>query len=462
MREKAADTPPSHAVLISESDEGDAAQTDKKRAEVLVRFRPGTPLTAIRNIAARFDDRVEDNIENVRGLVAIEDEDGLDAQTVADEYKQLNEVEYAEPNYEIQLEPKEFSNSGELETGRDSVMNFSANEFTDAEDATGMMPNDPMFNEQWSLANTGQRGGKSHADIAALDAWAKTQGSEKIVVAVLDSGVDYTHPDLVENMWHRPANLAAYVDDELGVIDDEHGFSAVADNRDPMDDNGHGTHCAGIIGANGDNSFGIAGINWRVQIMPLKFMNAGGFGTTKQAIESINYVIDRKHAGVNVRIISASWGSTMKSKALEDTIRKAGEEGILFVAASGNASSDADKVPHYPAGYNLPNVLSVAALTRNDELASFSNYGAKSVHIAAPGVEILSTWLNGEFKEASGTSMATPEVAGVAALVLSVEPDLSVAELRERLLKSADPLPSLKGKIATGGRLNAARAVGAE
>ena len=160
-----------------------------------------------------------------------------------------------------------------------------------------------------------------------------------------------------------------------------------------MDENGHGTHCAGIIGAEGGNDIGIAGVNWKVQIMPLKFMNAGGFGTTKDAVEAINYVIDRKKAGVNVRMISASWGSTQKSRALEEVIRKAYETDILFVAASGNATTNNDRTPHYPSSYNVPNVVSVAALDRNDQLASFSNYGVKSVAIAAPGVDILSTWL---------------------------------------------------------------------
>jgi subtilisin family serine protease len=295
-----------------------------------------------------------------------------------------------------------------------------------------------------------------------VSAWAKTTGSSKVVVAVIDSGVDYTHQDLMNNIWVRPPDIAQYTDAELGTIDDTYGFNAVNDNGDPMDQNGHGTHCAGIIGAEGGNQLGITGVNWKVEIMPLRFIDASGSGSTKDAIKAINYVIDRKRAGVNVRIISASWGSTMYSKALEDAIREAGKEGILFIAASGNASADADKSPHYPASYDLPNIISVAALTRNDQLASFSNYGAKRVHIAAPGAEILSTWLNGDFREASGTSMATPEVAGVAALVLSVDPDLSMKDLRERLLKSVDKLDSLAGKVSTGGRINAAKAVGAD
>jgi len=281
-----------------------------------------------------------------------------------------------------------------------------------------------------------------------------------VVVAVLDSGVDYTHTDLVGNMWMRPDSIPAYKDDELGAFNDLHGFNA-ADNRgDPMDDNGHGTHCAGIIGAEGDNNEGITGINWKVEIMPLKFMGRGGFGTTKDAIEAINYAIERKRAGVNVRVINASWGSTMYSKALEDTIRAAGEEGILFVAAAGNSSTNNDNRPHYPSNYNLPNVISVAALDRTDNLASFSNFGVKTVHIAAPGRDILSTWLGDDYREASGTSMASPYVAGLAALILASEPKLSVEKLRERVLKSVDKLDTLNGKVESGGRINAGKALG--
>jgi thermitase len=421
-------------------------------SEVLVRFRSGTTMEKMRNIALSLNDRIEDRIESVNGLAVIEDEDGLDAEGVAAQYRAMTDlVDYAEPNFTITLEP-EFEGDGGVESAPRELDRY----------VPSTVPNDPQFADQWALENTGQRGGKSKADISALRAWEKTKGSEKVVVAVLDSGVDYTHPDLIENIWFRPDDVPEYVDDQLGTVDDLRGFSAIDDLSDPMDDNGHGTHCAGIIGAEGDNNWGIAGVNWKVQIMPLKFIGAGGSGTTKDAIEAINYVIDRKRAGVPVRIISASWGSTQKSRALEDAIREAGEEGILFVAASGNSSANADRTPHYPAGYDLPNIISVAALDRNDQLASFSNYGAKKVHVAAPGVEILSTWLAGAFEEHSGTSMATPVVSGVAALVLSVDPKLSVKELRERLLKSVDKLDSLNGKVSTGGRINAALAVGAK
>jgi len=399
--------------------------------EVLVKFKTGVTEDAISTITQRLHDRVDDEIESVPGLDAIDDLDDANAESVAAEYRALPQVEYAEAVFEIS-----------------------------ADDAP-VTPRDPRFAEQWALFNDGSRGGIKGADISAMHAWHVTTGSDNVVVAVLDSGVDYTHSDLASNIWERPANVNPYEDKELGTIQDVQGYNAVENNADPMDDNGHGTHCAGIIGAEGGNDIGIAGVNWKVQIMPLKFMNAGGYGTTKDAVEAINYVIDRKKAGVNVRVISASWGSTQKSRALEDVIRKAYEADILFVAASGNATTNNDRTPHYPSSYNVPNVVSVAALDRNDQLASFSNYGVKSVAIAAPGVDILSTWLGDEYEEKSGTSMATPVVAGVAALIVAENPKISVDDLRKKLLASVDPLASLKGKIVTGGRINAAKAVGA-
>ena len=403
------------------------------RPEVLVKFKPGISDEAIQQITIGLHDRIEDEIESVPGLDAIDDLDDQNAESVAAQYRSLPEVEYAEAVFDISLE--------DYTTG------------------SPVIPSDPRFSEQWALANDGARGGTKGADISALAAWAVTTGSDNVVVAVLDSGVDYTHSDLASNMWVRPASVSPYEDRELGTIQDVNGYNALENGADPMDDNGHGTHCAGIIGAEGGNDIGITGVNWKVQIMPLKFMNAGGFGTTKDAIEAINYVIDRKKAGVNVRVISASWGSTQRSRALEDVIRKAYEADILFVAASGNATTNNDRNPHYPSSYNVPNVISVAALDRNDQLASFSNYGVKSVAIAAPGVDILSTWLGNDYEEKSGTSMATPVVAGVAALIASNNPNISVDDLKKRVLGAVDPLTTLKDKVTTGGRINAAKAL---
>lgn len=413
---------------------------DIEKTEVLVRFRSGVTRQTIDRITASLHDEVEDRIESVEGLDVIEDEDGKDAESVVAQYRALPEVEYAEANIEIKLDHED--------GGRKHIH-----------------ADDEMFFRQWGLFNRGQDGGIAGADISAMRAWGVTKGSDQVVVAVLDSGVDYSHPDLAHNIWSRPPIIAAYRDDDLtpdAPVEDLHGFNVLDDNGDPMDQNGHGTHCAGIIGAEGGNGLGIAGVNWTVRIMPLKFMDADGTGNTKDAIEAINYVIDRKRAGVNVRIISASWGSTSKSRALEDVIRRAYEEGILFVAAAGNSSSDNDQAPHYPSSYTLGNVLSVAALNRHDQLTSFSNFGARSVNIAAPGEEILSTWLEHGFAEKQGTSMATPFVAGVAALVLARNPKMSVDDLRALLLKSVDPIASLRGKVSSGGRINAARAVGAD
>jgi thermitase len=420
------------------------SKTHDPAVDVLVRFRPGVSFDRIRQIAARNNDRLDDEIESVNGLVSLDDMDDANAASVAEQYAKMTDlVSYAEVNGQISFDDPETSSKNDL-LDRGGI------------NAT---PNDPDFDQQWALNNTGQDGGKSGADISSLEAWKKTRGSEDVVVAVLDSGVDYEHIDLRTNIWARPDSVPAYYDDELGEFNDEYGYNGTDPMSDPMDDNGHGTHCAGIIGAEGDNDEGIAGINWNVQIMPLKFLGRGGFGTTADAIKAINYAIDRKKAGVNLRVINARWGSTQNSKALEDAIRAAGDAGILFVAAAGNNGTDNDKRAHYPSNYDLPNVISVAATDRTDALTSFSNFGVKTVHIAAPGRDIESTWLGNAYRDASGTSMAAPQVAGVAALVLSAEPNLTVAQLRDRILKSVDKLPNLAGKVSSGGRLNAAKAL---
>lgn len=425
---------------------GEIPATKRSSPEVLVRFKPTVSVDKIRSIASLNHDSLSDRIESVRGLTVIDDLDNADAAAVAEQYSAMSEfVEYAEPNYEIKLDvptsPARASDTLERQFAYD-------------------VPNDPMFGDQWALNNSGADGGTERADIDALEAWQSTIGSEEVVVAVLDSGVDFNHEDLKNNMWTRPANLAAYRDAELGEINDLHGYNGTDAIKDPMDDNGHGTHCAGIIGAEGNNGIGVTGINQKVQIMPLKFLGRGGFGSTNDAIEAINYAIARKLDGVNVRVISASWGSTSKSKALEDTIKAAAEADILFVAAAGNDSSDNDKRPHYPSNYNAPNIISVAALDRNDQLASFSNYGAKTVHVAAPGKDILSTWLKGTYREASGTSMATPYVSGIAALIIASDPQISMKSLRARILGSADTLTQLDGRVETGSRVCAANALG--
>jgi subtilisin family serine protease len=406
--------------------------TSLGRPEILVRFRAGVSEARVNEIAARLNDRVQDEIEAVPGLTVIDDPDNEEPAGIAAQYQALPEVEYAEANYEISL--------GEGEKSLTRVP-------------------EPRLEQQWALRNDGRNGGLKDADISGVKAWTTTTGSKDIVVAVLDSGVEYTHADLANNIWTRPAAMKPYQDRDLGTVDDVHGYDAVGNDGDPMDDNGQGTNVAGIIGAECENNLGTCGVNWKTQIMPLRFVNAGGYGCVADAVEAINYAINRKHAGVNIRVINASWGLTEHSRALEDVIRKAYEAGILLVAASGSSHTNIDQTPDYPAAYDTGNIISVAATDRRDALASFSNYGLKSVHIAAPGKDILTTGLGNDYEERSGTSLAAAIVTGVAALALSAHPNLSVDQLRSLLLESVDELPGLRGKVSSGGRIDAAKAV---
>lgn len=365
-------------------------------------------------------------------------------------------VEYVEENQLLRIPEDTWSNSveSEPETGPTRPT------------PRGIQPNDPQFNEQWGLLNTGQPvaggpNGKEGADIGAIGAWEITTGSEDVVIGVIDSGVDYRHPDLAANMWRNPDEIPdnGIDDDKNGVVDDVFGYNAANNSGDPMDDHSHGTHCAGIIGAVGDNGEGIAGVNWKTKIMALKFLSASGSGTLNDALECINYALEMKARGVNIRVLSNSWGGGGYSRALEDAIKDANEAGILFVAAAGNDGVDTDDDPHYPSAYDVPNVVSVAALDSQDSLAWFSNYGAETVDLAAPGVDIYSTVLDGRFQHYSGTSMATPYVSGAAGLILAKYPKLTPAELKARLMDSAVPVPDLEGRVETGGRLNAERAL---
>ncbi|MEJ7599196.1 MAG: S8 family serine peptidase [Kofleriaceae bacterium] len=321
-------------------------------------------------------------------------------------------------------------------------------------------PNDPRFGELYGMHNTGQTGGTADADIDAPEAWDNSVGSSSIVVGVIDTGIDYNHEDLAANAWVNPNEIAGngIDDDANGVIDDVHGFNAITNTGDPLDDHDHGSHVSGTIGAVGGNGIGVVGVNWEVQIMGMKFLDAGGSGTTDGAIASVNYAVMMRNAGVNLRVLSNSWGGGGFSQALADAIESANGAGMLFVAAAGNAGSDNDTTPHYPSSYENANVLSVAATDDNDGLASFSNFGATSVDMGAPGVDILSTTRNNTYQSFSGTSMATPHVAGVAALVLSANDTLTVEELKAALMTSGDTIPAL-AQTVSGRRLNAANAL---
>ena len=321
-------------------------------------------------------------------------------------------------------------------------------------------PNDPRFPELYGLHNTGQTGGTADADIDATEAWDNSVGSSSVVVGIIDTGIDYNHEDLAANAWVNPNEIPGngIDDDANGVIDDVHGFNAINNTGDPLDDHDHGTHCAGTIGAVGGNGVGVAGVNWEVQLMGIKFLNAGGSGTTDGAIASVNYAVMMRNAGVNLRVLSNSWGGGGFSQALADAIESANTAGMLFVAAAGNAGSDNDASPHYPSSYENTNILAVAATDHNDGLADFSNFGATSVDMGAPGVDILSTTTNNTYSSFSGTSMATPHVSGAAALLLSANDTLTVEELKTALMTSGDQLPAL-AQTVSGRRLNAANAL---
>lgn len=319
-----------------------------------------------------------------------------------------------------------------------------------------VMPNDSRFDELWAMHNTGQTGGTDDADIDAPEAWEISTGSSDVVVGVIDTGVDHSHPDLADNAWVNPGEIAGdgIDNDGNGYIDDVHGINAITDVGDPMDDNGHGTHVSGTIGGAGNNAMGVAGVNHDVSIVGCKFLDAAGSGSTSDALECMDYMVALKNSGVNVRVLNNSWGGGGSSQAMIDAINASEAADILFVAAAGNDAVDNDTNPHYPSSYEHDSVLSVASTTHTDSMSGFSQWGLTSVDMGAPGSAILSTVPGGGYSSFSGTSMATPHVAGAAALVLSVNPDLSVVELKELLLSSGDENTDLNGKTVSGKRLN--------
>ena len=324
------------------------------------------------------------------------------------------------------------------------------------------LPNDPSFSRLWGLHNTGQTGGVIDADIDAAEAWNVTTGSRAVVVGVIDTGIDYRHPDLAANMWRNPGEIPGdgIDNDRNGFVDDVYGWDFANNDADPFDDEGHGTHVAGTIGAVGNNGTGVAGVNWQVSLMALKFLGADGSGTTSAAVAALNYAtMMRQTHGVNVVATNNSWGGGGASTALTNAIVAGGNAGILTVAAAGNESANNDTTPSYPANVNSTAVISVAATDASNRLASFSNYGATTVDVAAPGVGIYSTTPNNSYASYSGTSMATPHVAGLVALMAAANPQATASQIRSAILSTAVPVASLAGKVATGGLINAAAAL---
>jgi subtilisin family serine protease len=325
----------------------------------------------------------------------------------------------------------------------------------DFRQSVALVPNDARFNELWGLHNTGQTGGAPDADVDAPEAWNIATGSSDVVVGVIDTGVDYTHPDLADNIWTNSGEIPGdgIDNDGNGYIDDVHGINVITGSGDPMDDNAtyyHGTHCSGIIGAKGNNAAGVTGLCWTVKIMGLKSLDSSGTGWTSDAIECIQYAIDN-----GAHVLNNSWGGGGFSQALRDAIEAAKNAGIVFVAAAGNSGEDDDINPFYPASYDSDNIIAVAATNYNDIRAGFSCYGLNSVDVAAPGVNILSCKAGNDYQLLSGTSMATPYVSGLAALLKSYNPGWTWDEIKTRILAGADPLSSLSGRTLTGGRINA-------
>ncbi|MGI6595613.1 MAG: S8 family peptidase [Candidatus Ratteibacteria bacterium] len=327
---------------------------------------------------------------------------GVDTKKVIEELSSDPEVLYAEPNYIYEA--------------------FN-------------VPNDQYYEGlQWALPK-----------INLPSAWDKTTGSSDVIIAVIDSGVDYNHPDLYDNIWTDSENYP--------------GYNAIENNADPMDDVNHGTHCAGIIGAVGNNGIGVCGVNWTIKIMALKFIDTNNQGTAQHAINCIDYIIRRKEEGENIVAVNGSWGGDEYSDSLYDAIERLETEGILFVASAGNSGDNNDVSPIYPASYSLPNIISVASSNNNDERSGFSNYGRASVHIAAPGSLIYSTIPSENYGYKSGTSMAAPFVAGIAGLISDYTDERDAIKLKDVILKSAMRLPQWTNSVIIGGRLNAEEAL---
>jgi len=325
------------------------------------------------------------------------------------------------------------------------------------------LPNDPSFSRLWGLHHTGQVPGVSDADIDAPEAWQTVTGSRSVVVAVVDTGIDYSHPDLAANMWRNPREVAGdrIDNDGNGFVDDVYGWDFANNDADPFDDEGHGTHVAGTIGAVGNDGVGISGVNWQVSLMALKFLRADGSGTTSAAVAALNYATAmRRTYGVNVVATNNSWGGPA-SASLTNAIVAGGNAGILCVAAAGNESTNNDTTPSYPANINSDAVLSVAAIDSSNLLAVYSNYGATTVDVAAPGSSIYSTTPGNTYSTYSGTSMATPHVAGLVALLAAANPQATSPQIRSTILATTTAVSGLAGKVATGGVINAASAVAA-
>jgi len=383
---------------------------------LIVKYRTGTAESGRSAVRAQVGGIWLSKFQAVPGLEVISTQ--IEPSVAAKSLSQLPWVEYAEVDYTVHAD---------------------------------VIPNDAQFGQLWGLHNTGQSGGVVDADIDAPEAWDMATGSSSTRVAVIDTGVQYDHPDLAANIWTNPGETAGngVDDDNNGYVDDVHGYDFANNDGDPRDDNNHGTHCSGTIGGVGNNGIGVAGVNWNVKIVALKFLGASGSGSTTGAIGAINYCIAN-----NILVSSNSWGGGGFSQALFDAITAAGNIGHIFVAAAGNNNSNNDAVPFYPASYTNDNLISVAAIDRFDARSSFSNYGANTVDLGAPGTAIYSTVTGNSYATFSGTSMATPHVSGAVALLWSYKPGWSRQQVKENILATVRPTAAMAGRSLSGGVLN--------
>jgi len=309
-------------------------------------------------------------------------------------------------------------------------------------------PDDPIYPLQWAVDDT-----PGDHDIDAPDTWGSRTGCAKI--AVVDTGADTDHPDLKPNIYKssdKPNN--GKDDDKNGYVDDTYGWNAIKGKGSGEDDNGHGTHVSGIIAGRGNNSLGVSGICWSAKVIPVKFMSSRGKGSTSDAIDAIKYAVKK-----GAKVVNCSFGSSSKSSALKDVVDYAQSKNVLLVVAAGNDGKNIDKKPVYPAAYGDSNILTVAASTSGDTLASFSNFGATAVDVAAPGDDILSTYLGGGYRSLDGTSMAAPYAAGLAAMLKKLESDATYSDLRYAIRRKVDKPPAFNNKVAYDGRLNAYKAL---
>ncbi|MFZ9861961.1 MAG: S8 family peptidase, partial [Gemmataceae bacterium] len=388
---------------------------------ILVQFNPDAEASGNLNLHGA---KVLRSLEIVDGLYELQIPEGTTVQQALATFRADTSVNVAEANYRLMLE---------------------------------RIPNDPSFGSLYGMNNTGQTGGLVDADIDAPEAWDISTGTRNTIVAVIDSGVDYTHPDLAANMWRNAGEIAGdgVDNDGNGYVDDMYGYDFANNDSNPMDDNGHGTHVAGTIGAVGNNGIGVAGVSWNTRIMALKFLSANGSGSTASAISALNYAVQ-----MGAKVSNNSWGGGGFSSLLSTAISNARNAGHIFVAAAGNSATNNDVTANYPSNYTQDNVVAVAATDSRDALASFSSYGATTVDIAAPGVGILSTLPGNRYGTYSGTSMATPHVAGAISVIWDQNPSLTYQQVIQKLYASVDKISVLTGKVVTGGRLNLAKALG--